>query len=77
MIAHVLNYSLEKHMPIHIIYQKGLEISQRQIQVKSIDGDVVQAYCLTRKAARNFKKENILSAMIPGMGYSSVSEKPI
>lgn len=67
MINHMLKYSLETHMPINIMYQKGIEISQRQIQVRKIDGDTIQAYCHSKNAIRNFKKENILAAIIPGI----------
>jgi hypothetical protein len=67
MIDHVLKYSLETHMPINVMYQKGMEISQRQIQVRKIDGDTVQAYCHNKNAIRSFKKENILAAIIPGV----------
>jgi len=66
VIYYVLNYSLNNKMPINIIYQKGIEISQRQIQVKKIEGEIVHAYCYSRHALRKFKKDHILSAMIPG-----------
>lgn len=75
MINHVLKYSLETQMPINIMYMKGLEISQRQIQVKRIEGDRVHAYCHKKHAIRNFKKENILAAVIPGiMEKSNVAD---
>jgi predicted DNA-binding transcriptional regulator YafY len=66
MVNHVLNYSFETKMPITIIYQKDMEISQRQILVRNIEQDIVHAYCCSKKAIRNFKKDNILSAMISG-----------
>ena len=80
MIDKVLKHSLESKLPINIMYQKGIEISQRQIQVKSIEGNIVNAYCHRKQAMRKFSRENILAAMIPGVyprtyGHVSISIK--
>ena len=77
MIDHVLKYSLETHMPINVMYQKGMEISQRQIQVRKIEGDTIQAYCHNKNAIRNFKRENILAAMIPGVYPGTYGDRHI
>ncbi|MFZ5965658.1 MAG: hypothetical protein ACOYVK_00570 [Bacillota bacterium] len=77
MINHVLQYSLDTQMPINIIYQKGIEISQRQIQVRKIEGDIVHAYCHKKHAVRNFKKDNILAAVIPGTVKNSYGNSSI
>ncbi len=71
MSDYVLKYSLEKHKPITIIYQKGLELSQREIQVLKIEKGLVHAFCYKKKAIRNFKKENILAANISSIVYKS------
>jgi len=63
MVDFLLNYSLENKTPITIMYQKGLEITQRNIRVIKITENLIQGYCYSRKANRNFKKENILAAM--------------
>ncbi|MBB6217997.1 hypothetical protein HNQ80_004134 [Anaerosolibacter carboniphilus] len=72
MIDHVLNYALETKKPVTIIYQRDMEISQRQILIRNIERNIVHAYCYSKKAIRNFKKENILSAMIPGVKKSKM-----
>jgi hypothetical protein len=77
MIDHVLKYSLEVYMPINIMYQKGMKISQRQIQVRKIDGDIIQAYCHSKNAIQNFRKENILAAVIPGVYPGTYGNKEI
>ena len=66
MIDYVLYYSFHTKMPISIIYQKGMQISQRQIQVKKIENEIIHAYCHEKHALRKFKRENILSAMLLG-----------
>lgn len=62
MIEHILKASLERNMIITIIYQKGGEITIRNIKVLDLDKEHVKAYCYLRKEKRIFKKENILSA---------------
>lgn len=65
MIQYVLKYSLDNRFPVTIIYQKGLEINQRRIQVIKIESGTILAYCYYKKGIRSFKKESILSAQIP------------
>jgi hypothetical protein len=64
MVDFSLKYSLENKVPVTIIYQKGMEITQRKVIVKEIQSDIVKTYCCNKKATRNFKKDNILAAMI-------------
>jgi len=72
MIDYILNYSLNSNQKIAIIYQKGLEISQRDIKVLAIYNDTIYAYCYTRKLNRRFRKDRILAAMIPGLLKNSI-----
>jgi coproporphyrinogen III oxidase-like Fe-S oxidoreductase len=62
MIEHILKASLERDMIVTIMYQKGNEITRRNIKVLSIDNEHVKAYCYLRKENRVFRKKNILSA---------------
>lgn len=70
MVNYVLKYSLERQVPIDIIYQKDMEITQRKVQIKKIEGNIVYAYCYHRKALRNFRMENILSASFTKIRYN-------
>ncbi len=63
MLERQLKYSFDRHKPITIIYLKGMEISQRNIQVLKIEKDFIRAIDLGKRAIRTFKKDNILSAM--------------
>ncbi|GAB6088326.1 hypothetical protein [Alkaliphilus crotonatoxidans] len=65
MIDYVLKYSLNNRFPVFIIYQKGIEINQRKIQVFKMEGASVLAYCYLKRGIRSFKRESILSAQIP------------
>ncbi|SES65348.1 hypothetical protein SAMN05660297_00106 [Natronincola peptidivorans] len=65
MIDYALKYSYNNKRPITLIYQKGLEVSQRRIRVIQVTKEVIQCYCYEKKAARNFKTDNILAAFIP------------
>jgi hypothetical protein len=62
MIDHFLKISLEKNKLITIIYQKGSEITRRDIKVMGLDGNHVRAFCYLRNQNRIFIRENILSA---------------
>jgi hypothetical protein len=62
MIDYVLNTSLERQCLITIVYQKGEEITRRNIKVLEIDGNNIKAYCYLRHQNRLFKKENIMAA---------------
>jgi hypothetical protein len=55
---------LEKYVGriVEIIYvDKNFKITQRFIEVRSIHGGVVKAYCLKQKAPRVFKLASILA----------------
>lgn len=62
MIEHVLKASLDRSWVITIIYQKGNEITKRNIKVYEIGLSTIKAFCFLRNENRIFKKENILSA---------------
>lgn len=62
---YILCASLENHCKITIMYQKGNEITQRDITVTSFKNGNIEAYCHLRKGIRLFKKENILAASFP------------
>lgn len=79
MFDHVLKASLEKQMVITIIYQKGIEITERKIKVLEISEDKIKAFCYLRRETRVFKKENILSASLYNNRqlYVSTSKIPV
>lgn len=63
MVDYVSKSSLQDHRIITIMYQRGKEITQRNIRImKSTDKDI-EAYWYLRHQVRHFKKENILAAM--------------
>jgi predicted DNA-binding transcriptional regulator YafY len=61
-VDYILSASLEKHCTITIMYQKGDEITQREITVIKFKNGNIEAYCHLRHQIRNFKKGNILAA---------------
>ena len=63
MIDYELKYSLATKNMITIIYMKGIEIVQRNIQVIKIEEDKIIAFDIDKKGIRSFKKEKILSAI--------------
>jgi predicted DNA-binding transcriptional regulator YafY len=65
MVNYILQYSLEQDCVITIFYQKGSDITVRNIKVLDIRDGNVSAYCYLRKQLRVFKLENILSAGHP------------
>ncbi len=62
IIDYILYASLETHCTITIMYQKGDEITQRDIRVIGFKNGNVEAYCHLRHQIRIFKKDNILAA---------------
>ena len=62
MVGKVLRDSLDRSWVVTIMYQKGGEITQRNIEVKSINGNHITAYCHLRHQTRMFSIDNILSA---------------
>ncbi|MEX2462136.1 MAG: hypothetical protein WD469_12725 [Paenibacillaceae bacterium] len=47
---------------VEIIYvDKHNQITQRLIEVRSVQGDMVKAYCLKQKAPRVFRQASILA----------------
>ena len=65
MYDYVLRTSLTAHKIITIMYQKGNEITQRNIRVLRINDKDIEAYCYLRRSVRHFKIENILAAEGP------------
>lgn len=63
MIDYELSYSLKNKKVITIIYMKGLDVIQRNIQVLKIDENLITAIDLDKKGIRTFKKDKILSAL--------------
>lgn len=62
MVDHILKASQEQNKMISIMYQKGNEITQRNIRVLSVEGDNVKAMCYLRHEPRMFRKKDILAA---------------
>ncbi len=62
MYDKIFKDSLERNWVVTIIYQKGEEITQRNIEVKSIENDRILAYCHLRRRARVFGLDHILAA---------------
>jgi predicted DNA-binding transcriptional regulator YafY len=62
VIDYILNASLKKHCTVTIIYQRGNEITQRNITVIKLKNENIEAYCHLRNQIRVFKKDNILAA---------------
>jgi len=63
MINQSLKYSLVNHKVITIMYMKGLEITQRRIQVLKIDDTTIKTIDIDKGQLRTFKIDSILSAM--------------
>ena len=63
MFDYVLMNSLKDHRIVTIMYQRGKEITQRNIRIMKVMDKDIEAYCYLRHQVRHFKKENILAAM--------------
>jgi predicted DNA-binding transcriptional regulator YafY len=61
MFDYEIRTSLNEHKVITIMYQKGNEITQRNIKVLKLEKDTIEAYCYLRHQVRHFKKDNILA----------------
>ncbi|WP_046174929.1 hypothetical protein [Domibacillus indicus] len=58
--------SLEEKKPVLIMYMtEDRVITDRNIIVRKIHPDYIQAYCFKRRGLRTFKRENILAASKP------------
>lgn len=62
IIDHILKASQEQHKIVTIMYQKGEEVTQRNIRVIDMDQDTVKAMCYLRHQPRVFKKDSIIAA---------------
>lgn len=57
--------SMSEQIPVDIIYVSNKNIfTKRRILVKSMDEQLIRAYCFNRKLYRTFKKEQILSTQL-------------
>jgi len=63
MVNQSLKYSLVNHKVITIMYMKGLEITQRRVQVLKMNNEIIKTLDIDKGQLRTFKIENILSAM--------------
>jgi len=61
MDEYMLKNLLQDHKIVTIIYQRGNEITQRDIRVMKLMDKDIEAYCYLRHQIRHFKKENILA----------------
>jgi predicted DNA-binding transcriptional regulator YafY len=73
MVNHILKASQERKCIVTIIYQKGKEITERNIQVIEIADNHVKAFCYLRNDLRLFKLSNILSATYLSTAYKNSS----
>lgn len=59
---YLVNSSLNKGIPIQIIYQnKSSVFSKRPIIVKAVNDSYIKAFCLTKRQMRIFKIDSILA----------------
>lgn len=63
MDEYMLKKSLLDHKIVTIVYQRGKEITQRDIRIMKLMDKDVEAYCYLRHQVRHFKKDNILAIM--------------
>ena len=61
MDEYMLKNSLLNHKIVTIMYQRGKEITQRDIRIMKLMDKDVEAYCYLRHQVRHFKKDNILA----------------
>ncbi|KIL17706.1 hypothetical protein [Bacillus pumilus] len=59
---YLLKQSLQQHIPIEMIYmKKNGECTKRKIIVHRQTDQLIQAYCLSKKTMRTFRKDCILA----------------
>ncbi len=75
MVNDWLRYSLNNYKVITIMYIKGLEITQRKIQVLKMDDEHIKALDIDKWKFRTFKIDNILSAMDAKLIDGSITMK--
>lgn len=56
-----LKNSLQDHKIVTIMYQRGKDITQRDIRIVKLMDKDIEAYCYMRHQIRHFKKESILA----------------
>ena len=65
MVLTTLKTAQKTGKPVVIVYESSGGITQRRVYVRKIDGGNLLAYCTARRSIRQFKLDNILSAVIP------------
>ncbi|MCY7618543.1 MULTISPECIES: hypothetical protein [Bacillus] len=59
---YLLKQSLHQQLPIEMIYmKKNGECTKRKIIVHRQTDQLIQAYCLSKKTMRTFRKDSILA----------------
>jgi len=61
MDEYMLKNLLRDHKVVTIMYQRGKEITQRDIRIMKLMDKDIEAYCYLRHQVRHFKTENILA----------------
>lgn len=64
MVLKTLTLALKNKQPVRIIYYSGKSLTERTVDVLSIEGNRVVAYCRLRKNRRTFRVDKILSACL-------------
>lgn len=61
----ILKRSMRENIKVEIYYiDKNENISQRKIQVRTVNENAITAYCLTKRSVRNFTLQNILACSL-------------
>ena len=64
MVRKTLALALENGRPVRIVYDSGKGLTERTVDVISLEGDRFTAYCRLRKGRRTFKLDGVLSAVL-------------
>ena len=64
MVRKTLALALENGRPVRIVYDSGKALTERTVDVISLEGDRFTAYCRLRKRRRTFKLDGVLSAVL-------------
>jgi predicted DNA-binding transcriptional regulator YafY len=68
MVRKTLALALENGKPVRIVYDSGKALTERTVDVVSLDGDRFTAFCRLRKRRRTFKLDGVLSAVLLDSG---------
>ena len=64
LIDKTLRVAVASDLPVKLIYQGKEQITQRVIEVKSINDTHVVAFCRKKRQVRTFRLDSILAAQI-------------